>query len=226
MAESSSVKRAKGPFELVVASYLIRIREESATTLEELAGAIRRSSDASIFYHTFQSLESRHYSVYSNDFAQWALAACNEAQLAELLAALDLGAFVSIADLREALAAAVEGHVRQHPNAGSRAAFEPFYFCESDEITVPTGHAARTLDGLARAIRRMSLQTLHYHFIASRLRIRLRTNDFSNWIENSLGLADLAARLNQIDFHMTTLEGLRRKIVATMRPWLTRPQLQ
>lgn len=183
--------------------------------------AIRRCSDASIFYHTFQSLESRPYSVYCNDFAQWALAACNEAQLAERLAGLDLSEFVSIGDLREALGAAIEDHIRAQPAARARAAFEPFYFCESDEVTVPTGHVARTLDGLAKAIRRMSLQTLHYHFIASRLRIRLRTNDFSNWIESSLSLTDLAGRLNQIDFHMSTLETLRRKILATMRPWLT-----
>ncbi|HEV2387359.1 MAG TPA: DUF5752 family protein [Candidatus Acidoferrales bacterium] len=220
MAENATLKRSKEPFQLVVASYLIRIREERASTLAELGGAIRACSDSSIFYHTFQSLESHHYSAYSNDFAQWALVACNEAPLAERLAAVDLGEFVSIGDLREALAAAIEGHVRRYPENGSRAAFEPFYFCESDEVTVPTGRVARTLEGLAKAIRRMSLETLHYHFITSRLRIRLRTNDFSHWIEDNLGLADLARRLNEIDFRVNTLDEVRRKILLSMRPWL------
>ena len=84
------MKQAKRPFEFVAASYLIRIRPERAWTLAELAQHLQAVSDASIFYHTFQSLESHHYTTFSNDFAQWSLAACNETILAEELSAIDL----------------------------------------------------------------------------------------------------------------------------------------
>jgi hypothetical protein len=69
---------------------------------------------------------------------------------------------------------------------------------------------------LADGIRDLGLQTLHYHFINSRLRLRLKTNDFSNWVERSLGLPGLARKLNRIDFYTNTLEGVRAEILQAL----------
>lgn len=202
-------KRAQAPFQFVAASYLIRIRTERARNLADLARHLRHCSDESIFYHTFQSLEAHHYSVFSSDFAQWVMAACNDAPLAERLGSLDLREYVSIPALREALVGAVESYLQENPAAAERPAFEPFHFCEAVELALPLDAYAWTLRELAAGIRRQSLHTLHYHLISSRLRLKLETNDFSFWVQHALAEPALAERINRVDFYTNTLEAVR-----------------
>ncbi len=206
------MNRAGQPFEFVAASYLVRIRRERARTLGDLGRFLRTCSDESIFYHTFQSLETHHYSAFSSDFAQWVLAACNEAALAERLATVDVRGVTSLEELRGALAGALEEHIQASPASAERPAFEPFHFCEAAEVTVPLETRAWTLGELAEGIRRLSLHTLSYHLITSRLRLKLQTNDFSHWIQHSLGRPDLAAKVNNVDFYTNTLEGVRDEV--------------
>jgi len=213
------MKQAKRPFEFVAATYLTQICPERAWTLAELAQNLTKVSDACIFNHTFQSLESHHYTSFSNDFAQWVVAACNEGALAEELAAIDLRDFLSIEELRKILSSTVENYLRKNPQVADRPAFEPFHFCEAVEVVVPLEARAFTLAELAEGIKQLSLHTLHYHFISSRLRLLLRTNDFSHWIEDSLELPDLAQRLNRIDFYMNTLDGVRKEILQVLNQW-------
>lgn len=213
------MKQAKEPFQFVTASYLIRICPARAATLGEFARNLHTCSDASIFHHTFQSLERQHYAVFSNDFAQWVQAACNEAALAERLAAMDLSDCISVAALRESLVNTLDAYLQANPSAANRRAFEPFYFGEALEFTVPRNERASTLRELEDGVARISLQTLHHHFINSRLRLHLRTNDFSRWIETSLELPALARLINRIDIYMNTLEGLRERIIETIHPW-------
>lgn len=214
------MRQAKQPFEFMAASYLVRIRAERAWTLGELESHLRVVPEDSIFFHTFQSLESHHYTVFSNDFAQWAMSACNETVLAEELAAIDLRDYVTLADLRQALVDTVGNNLKRNPNSADRPAFEPFYFSEALEIAVPLEAKANTLSELAEGIKNLSHQSLHYHFINSRLRLHLRTNDFSMWIEDSEELSELAKKVNHIDFYMNTLEGVRKEILETLKPWL------
>jgi hypothetical protein len=218
MSSPVEMKRAAQPFQFMAASYLVRIGAQKAQTLRELGQCLRTCPEASVFYHTFQSLETHHYTSFSNDFAQWALAACNEAALAERLAVVDLREVVSLEDLRASLAETVEGHLREHPASADRRAFEAFYFCQAREITVPFGAPAWTLQEMADGIRLLGHQSLHYHFISSRLRPPLRMNDFSHWIEHSLGLPRLADRLNRIDFYNDTLDDLRQDLLALLEP--------
>jgi uncharacterized protein DUF5752 len=213
---------AKEPFRFVTASSMVRILPERARTLDQLMRYIESVSDGSIFHHTFQSLETHHYVAYSNDFAQWALAACNETELAERLASVDLREFVSLEDLRKVLLAILKSGQTERPVAFDRPAYEPFYFCEAEEVVIPVEFQAQTLEELATGIQRMSLQTLHYHFVNSRLRLRLRTNDFSRWIEESLDFPALAERLNHIDIYTNSLERVRREILRMMMPWINR----
>src|SRR5438270_13269724 len=97
---------AKAPFYFNSASHLMRIGREKANNLRELLDAIKTCSDASIFQHTFQTLEEHHFILAgsSNDFSHWAFAACNEVVLAERLAAIDVRVFTSMSALREPLA--------------------------------------------------------------------------------------------------------------------------
>jgi len=213
------MNQAAEAFQFVAASYLVRIRPERASTLKELAEHLRSCSEESIFYHTFQSLETHHYSTFSSDFAQWVQAGLNEQELSERLATVDLRSVVSLTDLREQLAGFVEEHLAANPGSAERRAFEPFHFCEAVEVTVPLDARAHTLAELAAGIRRQSLHTLHYHFIISRLRLRLETNDFSHWVQHSLGVPDLAEAMNRVDIYTNTLEGVREDLVKLLDGW-------
>ena len=199
------------PFEFLTASYLVRMENLRATTLAEFAAGLETCSDASIFFHTFQSLSRHHFLTegFSNDFAQWALAACNRPELAEQLAGLDIREYTSLAELRADLRRAVNDYCARHPQLAAQQAFEAFAFCEAVEVAIPLGINATTLGEFNEGLQKLSRASLHFHFIASRLRLHLRTNDFSHWFENRLGLVRLARRANHIDIYTNTLEGVR-----------------
>jgi hypothetical protein len=215
---------AESPFQFVTASYVTRVGNHKATTLALLAEGLEKCSDASIFYHTFQSLSRHHFLTegFSNDFAQWVLAACNRAELAEQLAGLDIRDYLSLAELRRDLLRIVGEYCAANPQYARQEAFEAFFFCEAIEVAVPLGVEARTLEEFRAGLGGLSHASIHYHFIASRLRLHLRTNDFSNWLETSLGLAPLAQRVNRVDIYTNTLASAQAKLVALVDEELTR----
>lgn len=206
---------ARSPFYFNSAAHLLRIGRERADNLGELLDALRRVPDDSIFQHTFQTLQEHHFirEGFSNDFAHWAFAACNEVGLAERLASVDVREFTSIHALRRRLIDLVEQYLDRNPRARSRAALEPFYFCASDTVVVPTPFVARNLEEFADGMRQVSIYSIHYHFIEARLRLKLNSNDFSVWLEDEMALPQLADRLNRIDIYTSTLYDVRRKIL-------------
>jgi hypothetical protein len=209
------MKTATQPFQFVTASYLTRINNQKATNLDELRLGLEHTSDESIFYHTFQSLGRHHFLTegFSNDFAQWTLAALNRAQLAEQLGGVDIRDYTSLADLRGDLHRMVTDYCEAHPRDTHQCAFEPFYFCESVVVTVPLASQAHTLAEFREILMRLSHASFYNHFIASRLRLQLGTNDFSHWFTNSLDLPDLARRANRIDIYTNTLDSARDELV-------------
>jgi uncharacterized protein DUF5752 len=209
------VNSAERPFEFVTVSYLTRIGNQSAGTLAEFLKGLESCSDASIFHHTFQTLESHHFLTegFSNDFAQWVLADANRNDLAELLAALDIRDYGSIAALRSDLCRVVRDYCAAYPHFASQSALERFYFCESVEVTVPLGRGARTLGEFRDGIAHLSHASFYFHFISSRLRLQLRTNDFSHWLADGLGLKNLADNVNRIDIYTNTLDSSRAKLL-------------
>lgn len=206
---------ARAPFYFNSAAHLIRIGREKASNLAELLEGLKVCPDASIFQHTFQTLREHHFirEGFSNDFAHWAFAACNEVGLAERLAGIDVREFTSIAALRQRLVEIVDAYLKQNPSAFDRAAFEPFYFSASEVVVVPTPFVARNLKEFADGIRQVSLHSIHYHFIDARLRLKLNSNDFSVWLENELDLGHVADRINHIDIYTATLHDVREAIL-------------
>lgn len=206
---------ARSPFYFNSAAHLIRIGREQAHSLGELLEALKVAPDDAIFQHTFQTLQEHHFirEGFSNDFAHWAFAACNEVGLAERLASVDVREFTSIQALRERLISLVETYLDKNPRARDRVALEPFYFCASDTVVVPTPFVARNLEEFADGLGKVSIYSIHYHFIEARLRLKLNSNDFSVWLEEEMDLPQLADRLNQIDIYTSTLHDVRRKIL-------------
>jgi hypothetical protein len=209
------VSAAPQPFQFVTAAYLIRIENQRAMTIAELMGCLDQASDATIFYHTFQTLGQHHFLTegFSNDFAQWVLASLNQPVLAERLASIDIRDYVSIAELRGDLRHIVAEFCETHPKQSEQSAFEPFYFIQAIEVTRPLPWDAKTLPGFRAGLERLSHASFYYHFVASRLRLQLRTNDFSHWFEQALGLPQLAARADRIDIYINTLDTARKELI-------------
>lgn len=207
--------KASEAFQFATASYLVRIGNQVATNLLELEQGLADCSDASIFYHTFQSLGRHHFLTegFSNDFAQWVLGSCNRPVLAEQMASVDTRDYVSVVDLRNDLRKVVEEYCRGNSNTASQVAFEPFFFCETVEEKVPLGREAWTLEDFRDGLQDLAHGSLQFHFVTSRLRLQLRTNDFSRWFSKELGLTELARKVDQIDIYTTTLDSARSTIL-------------
>src|SRR5262249_8032721 len=159
-------------------------------------------------------LQEHHFirQGFSNDFAHWSLSACNEPILAEQLASVDVREFTSIEGLRLRMIEIVEEFLREHPRASTRLAHEPFYFCATDLIVLPTPFVTDSLAGFIDGLRQVSLHAIHHHFIEARLRLKLMSNDFSQWLEEEVGLAEAADAIERIDIYTNTLEGVRQQI--------------
>ena len=206
---------ARAPFYFNTASHLLRIGRQRADNLSQLLEGVRTCPEDSIFQHTFRTLAEHHFirEGFSNDFAHFAFAACNEVGLAERLASIDVREYTSLETLRARIVAIIEDYLKKNPRAGERAALEPFYFCASDTVVIPTTAVARNLEEFAACLEKTSLHSIHYHFIEARLRLKLNSNDFSVWLEEELDMGQLADRINRIDIYTSTLQDVRRSIV-------------
>src|ERR1700716_603666 len=113
---TSTVQAEQTPFSFFTVAYLTRIGNQSAGTLTEFLKGLEECSDASIFHHTFQTLGSHHFLTegFSNDFAQWVLASANRDELAEQLAGLDIGDYVSLAEVRSDLRRMLKDYTETH----------------------------------------------------------------------------------------------------------------
>jgi hypothetical protein len=203
------------PFYFNTSAHLVRITRQKANTLSEFLDALRECPEGSIFQHSFRTLQEHHFirEGFSNDFAHWAVSACNEPSLAEGLASVDVREFTSVTDLRGRFIQIVSDFLQRTPGAATRAARETFYFCASESVVIPANFVANTLKEFAEGLRGVTVHCIHHHFIEARLRIKLMSNDFSQWLYEDMGLTEAARQLNRIDIYTMTLEDVRKQIV-------------
>jgi Family of unknown function (DUF5752) len=221
---SAAATTASKPFGFVTVALLTRISNQMASNLAELLVGLEQCSDASIFNHTFQTLGTHHFLTegFSNDFAQWVYAATNREELAEQLAAIDIRDYVGLAELRSDLRRILGDYCRENPQLAQQTALERFYFCESVEATAPLGVEAHNLMEFRDAVAQLAHASFYFHFIISRLRLHLQTNDFSHWLQDSLGLSQLASNINRIDIYTNTLDGIRARMLRLIDRELSR----
>jgi len=202
------------PFFFNTSEHLLRIGRQKAANLSDLLRAVQTCPDDSIFQHTFRTLQEHHFirQGFSNDFAHWSLFACNEPALAEQLASVDVREFTAIDGLRRRMVEIMDEFLHAHPQSGSRPAHEPFYFCASDIVVLPTPFAPDTLKGFLDGLNQVSVHSIHHHFIEARLRLHRMSNDFSNWLEQEVGLKEAADAIERIDIYTNTMEGVRLQI--------------
>jgi hypothetical protein len=208
------VRKPDKPFFFNTSEHLLRIGRQKAVNISELLNALHTCPEDSIFQHTFRTLQEHHFirQGFSNDFAHWVLSACNEPALAEQLASVDVREFTTIEGLRRRMIEIMDAYLQKHPHSGSNPAQEPFYFCAADLVVLPTPFAPDTVRGFLDALNQVSVHSIHHHFIEARLRLHRMSNDFSNWLETEVGLADAADAIERIDIYTSTMEGVRLQI--------------
>jgi hypothetical protein len=216
--DTSTPRKAGKVFYFNTSEHLLRIGRQKAGTLSELLQALRKCPEDSIFQHTFRTLQEHHFirHGFSNDFAHWSLSACHEPVLAEHLASVDVREFTAIAGLRERMVEIVDEFLQEHSKSASRPANEPFYFCASDIVVLPTPFVADSLPSFLDGLKQVSVHSIHHHFIEARLRLHLMSNDFSQWLEEEMGLSQAADAVERIDIYTNTMEGVRNQIASTV----------
>ena len=135
----AAMNTAAQPFEFSTAGYLIRIANQKAGSIGELANGVAECSDASIFHHTFQTLGQHHFLTegFSNDFAQWVLASANRASWPSSWRPSTSATTCRSRKCAPTSTASSRTTTDAHPAAAQQTALEPFYFCESVEIATP-----------------------------------------------------------------------------------------
>jgi hypothetical protein len=211
---TNSPRNPGRPFYFNTSEHLLRIGRERATTLAELLLALRACPEDSIFQHTFRTLQEHHFirQGFSNDFAHWSLSACHEPVLAEQLASVDVREFTAIEGLRDRMIEIVDEFLQRHSKSGSHPANEPFYFCASEILVLPTPFVAHSVTEFLDGLSKVPVHSIHHHFIEARLRLHLMSNDFSQWLEEEVGLPQVAEAIERIDFYTNTMEGVRQQI--------------
>ncbi len=209
------------PFAFYTESHLVALTGLRARNLSELTTGLAVVPGSSVFYHTHNQYLAHHFEkpVFTNDFALWVSEALQEQRLAEKLTAIDLLAFTSIRELREALLATIESHLAER--AGGRRECPPgdeFHFCKSKSFVLPTGVTARDLPELLERLADVTHASLYFHFFEARLRLEKPTNDFSQWLI-AAGHDRLAHALNRLDPYVLTLDELKDVIIDLARKY-------
>src|SRR5437868_2039860 len=203
------------PFVFSTEWRLVALTGRKARNLDEMLKHLREVTGSSIFYHTHHEYLAHHFErpSFHNDFSIWVSHALLEERLAEKLTSIDLLAFPSIRQLREAIIQMIEEFTREsHGRLRDCPPGQEFYFCESQSFVTPTGVVAATVPEFFEALRLISNVSIYFHFFEARLRLDRPTNDFSQWLR-SHGEEELAAAIDRINPYEMTLDELKCHII-------------
>jgi len=209
--------KAKEPFRFSTRLHLTELTGLRATNLSQLSGLMEKVPDSCIYHHTHRFLQQHQYLSPEppNDFAYWVAEILGEDELAEKLASIDTIQYSDIATLRKDFVSVVNDFLKDSPLAKLKFARlgEEFYFMKSMSFILPANFVASDLSEFAQMLKYITFDSLYFHVFESRLRLGKGENDFSNWIENSLGDKALADKISRLDPYTYTLEELRKKLI-------------
>jgi hypothetical protein len=205
------MKKAKEPFRFFNRVHLTELTGLKAKNLKELADVLKTAPDSIMYYHTHHFLAEHQYLTPepANDFAVWVSDVLGDETLGEKLASIDAFEFPTLSALRERIVNVIGEHMSLEPEPRKAPEGREFYFMKSVSVVLSTPYAARDLREFVEALRKLSLDSLYFHIFESRLRLGKPTNDFSVWLENSMGEPELAQEIARFDPYSYTLEGTR-----------------
>lgn len=181
----------------------------------ELMERIEEAPADSIYYH-MHSYFLHHYYItapYPNDFANWVAIQVRDRVLGEKLASITPWKSKNLEDIRIELIEIIDRHLSTVKAVPFVMYGQPFYFMKSKIINVPTGIQVNNLEEFVNALKKVDASAIYNHIFEARLRVRKGRTDFSVWIEEILGMKDLAGAIEMIDSYMYSLEGLRQKLL-------------
>ncbi len=208
---------AKEPFRFCTRLHLSELTGLRATTLSQLLALIKEVPGSCIYHHTHRFLQQhQHLSPEPpNDFAFWVTDTLGEDELGERLVTIDTMQYSTIRELREKIASTIENYLKDNPLAKLKFARreEEFHFIKSVSFILPTGYAAYNLRDFVEVLKKITIDSIYFHIFEARLRLEKPTNDFSYWLEHSLGDKELADRIRGFDPYTRTLEDLRNTLI-------------
>jgi len=209
-------------FQFSSSASLEQLTGRRAFSLGELLDLVKTCSDSSLFYHTFSAfLKMREAQIpFNSDFAMWVAHQLNEAGLAERLRAVDLTEHITIQSLRANLVQILESYREEKPKSFSKTADEPFYLYDVMRMVYLTDKFVYDLESLRDTLKGISIYSIYFHLIESRIYAGRRSDDLSFWIETELNLPRLAERIRKIDITVYTIEALRSKLVDVINEYL------
>lgn len=216
MPESKLIK-AKEPFRFYTRLHLSELTGLRASTLSQLLGLLKEVPGSCIYHHTHRFLQQHQYLSPEppNDFAYWVTDVLGEDELGEKLASIDTVQFSTIRALREKIITTIEGYLKNNPLAKLKFSREDeeFHFIKSASFILPTNYVAYDLKEFVEILRKITMDSIYFHIFEARLRVGKKTNDFSNWIETSIGDKELADEISHLDPYTRTLEDLRKTVI-------------
>jgi len=214
------------PFRFFTRLHLSGLTGLKAVTLEELLKLIQEVPGSCIYHHTHRFLQQHQYLSPEppNDFAYWVGNVLGEHRLGERLASIDTVQFSTIRDLREKIISTIENYLKNNPLAKQKFVDdeEAFHFIKSMSFVLPTHYEVHDLKKFVEILRKVTIDSIYFHIFEARLRLEKKTNDFSFWIETSLGDKELAQQIVQLDPYTHTLEDLRKTLIRIIERRLMR----
>lgn len=200
-------------FEFKQCASIVKSTGKQARNLRELKKIVETIGDASIFHHVYQYFLKGHILEYTNDFAQWSGESLEERALAERLSSIDPYSFASVGDVRGELIREIDDYLRHFPEPRDVVEGNEFYFNETVSLVFPIGVKAKNLAEFLVAVDHIDAGSIYYHFYDSRVRLNEgMVDDFSRWIEHTLGRKDIADEIRAIDPFMHSIESIRKHI--------------
>jgi hypothetical protein len=210
------MRTAESPFVFIGCVELRQALDEHARDERELMDRLEEVPTGSVFYHT-HGYFLRHRpltTAYGNDFARWAAVEVRDQALAERLAVVDPFEFADLEDLREELVSIISDHLRRLSWIPRVEFGRPFHFQQSHIVEVPLWPGVSTLAEFREGLANVDASAIYFHMVEARARLGRRSGDFAEWLRTSLGLPELADRIERLDTYMASLERVRARVLS------------
>ncbi len=216
MKNKHILQKAKNSFVFYARLSLTLATGKSVSTARSLLEALKTCPDSVIYAHTHRFLQVHQFTGPSpaNDFSLWASQALGDEELAEKLGVIEPLSYSSLAQMRKDFISILSRHLESRTDNRSVPPGQELHLLSSIRFSIPTGQKAWDLEEFWKSLQKSSPATLYLHAFESRLRSSQGISDFSKWLKEEIGEAELAQKIADIDPHAQTLSEIKENILA------------
>ncbi len=212
------------PFHFTSVVQLPEMLGRRARDEQELLDLLEEVPIDSIYHHTaarflrFEVVDA----MFPNDFAMWATREVRDQTLGERLGIIDPFDFGNLEELRMELVTTLDDHLSRISVVPRVIHGEPFHFMRSRFIEIPSGFAAHDVATFEQALARVDASSIYYHTVEARLRKGVPEGDFARWLGDQVSSHELGAKIAKLSPFSSSLETMRRQLLALVRSALHR----